>query len=74
MTCYVFRKTASTLLYFHTQGYIILNKYVIAIASIELPKVNVWATKCVTKRPQNAEKNTIFGKTPYVQSKNLPQK
>ena len=32
----------------HTQGYITLNKYITAIASIGLPKVNLWATKCVT--------------------------
>ena len=68
MTCYVFQKTAETLLYIHTQGYITLNKYIIAIASIGLPKVNLWATKCVTKRPQNA------AKTLFVQSKNSPQK
>ena len=37
MTCYVFQKTAETLLYIHTQGYITLNKYIIAIASIGLP-------------------------------------
>ena len=46
-------KTAETL--FHimnilTQGYIIFNKYIIGIASIGLPKVDLWATKCVTKR------------------------
>ena len=35
----------------HTQGYITLNNYIIGIASIGLPKVNLWATKCVTKRP-----------------------
>ena len=34
----------------HTQGYITLNKYMIGIASIRLPKVNMWATKWVTKR------------------------
>ena len=43
-------------LHFHiinlrTQGYITLNKYIIGIASIGLPKVNMWATKCVTKKP-----------------------
>ena len=35
----------------HAQGCITLNKYIIGIASIALPKVNLWATKCVTKRP-----------------------
>ena len=35
----------------HTQGYITLNKCIIGIAIIGLPKVNLWATKCVTKRP-----------------------
>ena len=35
----------------HTQGYITHNKYIIGIASIGLPKVNLPATKCVTKRP-----------------------
>ena len=35
----------------YTQGYITLNKYIIGIASIGLPKVNLWTTKCVTKRP-----------------------
>ena len=43
-------------LYFHiinipTQGYITLNKYIISIAIIGLPKVILRATKCVTKRP-----------------------
>ena len=35
----------------HTQCYITLNKHIIGIVSIGLPKVNLWATKCVTKRP-----------------------
>ena len=35
----------------HTQGYIALNKYILGIASNGLPKVNLWATNCVTKRP-----------------------
>ena len=35
----------------HTQGYITLNKYIFGIASIGLPKVNLWVTKCVTKGP-----------------------
>ena len=34
----------------HTQGFIILNKYKIGIASIGLPKVDMLATKYVTKR------------------------
>ena len=43
-------------LYFHilniyTQGYITFKKYIIGIASIGLLKENLWATKCVTKRP-----------------------
>ena len=35
----------------HIQGYITLNKYIVGIASRGLPKVSLWATKCVTKRP-----------------------
>ena len=35
----------------HSQGYITLLKYIIGIASKGLPKVHLWATKCVTKRP-----------------------
>ena len=35
----------------HIQGYMTLNKYLIAIDSIGLPKVSLWATKFVTKRP-----------------------
>ena len=35
----------------HTQSYITLYKNIIGIASIALPKVNLLATKCVTKRP-----------------------
>ena len=34
----------------HTHGYITLNKYIIGIAIIGLPKVNLCATQCVTKR------------------------
>ena len=34
----------------HTQGYTTLNKYIICIASTGLPKVKMWATKCVAKR------------------------
>ena len=49
------------IIYIHTKGYITLTKYIIGIAIIGLPKASLWATKCVT-----------FGKTPYVQSKNLP--
>ena len=42
--------------YFHiinipAQGYITLNKYIIGISSIGSPKVNLWASKCVTKIP-----------------------
>ena len=35
----------------HTEGYITLNNYKFGMASIELPKVSLWVTKCVTKRP-----------------------
>ena len=35
----------------HAQGYITLIKYIIGIAIVRLPKVSLWATKCVTKRP-----------------------
>ena len=35
----------------HTQGYITLYKYIIGTAIIGFPKVNLWATKCVTKIP-----------------------
>ena len=35
----------------HTQGYITLNRYIIGIDSKGLPKVGLWETKCVTKRP-----------------------
>ena len=45
------RKLYFHIINIHTQGYITLNKYIIGIASIGLPKVNLWATKCVTKRP-----------------------
>ena len=45
------RKLYFHIINIHTQGYITLNKYIIGIASIGLPKVNMWATKCVTKRP-----------------------
>ena len=39
--------------YFHiyNQGYITLNKYIFGIVIIGFPKVSLWATKCVTKRP-----------------------
>ena len=58
----------------HTQGYITLNRYIIGIASIRLPKLTLWATKCVTKKTVKCGKNTNFGKTLYVQSKNVPLK
>ena len=45
------RKLNFHIINIHTQGYITLNKYIIGIAIIGLPKVNLWATKCVTKRP-----------------------
>ena len=49
------RKLHLHIINIHTQGYITLNKYIIGIAInnsiIGLPKVNMWATKCVTKRP-----------------------
>ena len=57
----------------HTQGYITLNKYIIGIASIGLPKVNLWKLN-VSLNVVKCSKNTTFGKTPYVQTKNLPQK
>ena len=40
----------------HTHGYITLNKNIFGIVSIGLPKVNLWATKCVTKRQENLTK------------------
>ena len=43
----------------HTEDYIIFHKYIIGIASRGLPKVNLWATKCVTKRQLNAA-NILF--------------
>ena len=55
MTSYVFLKKQRNLYFhiinIHAQGYITLNKCIIGIASTGLPKVNLWATKCVTKRP-----------------------
>ena len=39
-----------------------LNKYIFVIASIGLPKVNLWVTKCVTKRPYNAAKTLFLAK------------
>ena len=45
------RKLYFHIINIHTQGYITLNKYIIGIAIIGLPKVNLWSTKCVTKRP-----------------------
>ena len=66
-------KTVFQIINIYTQGYFTLNKYVFGIDSIGLPKVNLWATKCVTKR-QKATKAVFFGKTPYVQSKNLLHK
>ena len=45
------RKLYFYIINIHTQGYITLNKYIIGIAIIGLPKLNLWATKCVTKRP-----------------------
>ena len=35
----------------HTQGYITLYKYIIGIAIIGLPNLNLWETKCLTERP-----------------------
>ena len=35
----------------HTHTHITLNKSIIGIAIIGLPKVNLLATKCVTKKP-----------------------
>ena len=69
-----FDKTAGTLFHIiniHTLGYITLNKYISGIASKGLPKVNMWATKCVTKRPLNVTK-ALFSLS--VRSKSLPQK
>ena len=45
------RKLYSHIINIHTQGFITPNKYIIGIARIGLPKLNLWATKCVTKRP-----------------------
>ena len=45
------RKRCFNILNIHNHGYITLNKYIIGIAIVGLPKVNLWATKCVTKRP-----------------------
>ena len=45
------RKLDFYIINIHTQGYITLNKYIIGIGSIGLPKVSLWATKCVTKKP-----------------------
>ena len=45
------RKLYFLILNIHTQGYITRNKYIIGIASIGLPKVNLWETKYVTKIP-----------------------
>ena len=44
------RKLNFHIINIHTQGYITLNKYIIGIDSIGLPKVCLWATKCETKR------------------------
>ena len=45
------RKLYFHIINIHTQCYITRNRYIIGIAIIRLPKVNVWATKHVTKRP-----------------------
>ena len=45
------RKTYFHIINIHTQGYITLNKCIIGITIIELPKVNLWANRCVSKRP-----------------------
>ena len=45
------RKLHFHIINIHTQGYITLIKYIIGIANIGFPMVNLWATKCVTKRP-----------------------
>ena len=58
-------KTAEILFHIiniHIQCYITLNKYIIGIASIGLPKVSLWATKCVTKRMKNARKALSLAK------------
>ena len=54
------------------RSYITLNKYIIAIARIGLPKVNLWATKCVTKRPQNAAKTLFSAKHRMFRAKIYP--
>ena len=45
------RKLYFHIINIHTQGYITRNKYIICIAIIGLPNVNLCTTKCVTKRP-----------------------
>ena len=74
MTCYLSRKTAKTLLYTHTQGYITLDNYIIAIARIGIPKVHLWATKCVTKKPQSATKTLFSAKHRVFTAKIYPKK
>ena len=53
-TSYVFQQNMLNFIFhiknIHTQGYNTLNKYSLGIASIRLPKVSLWTTKCVTKR------------------------
>ena len=58
----------------HTQGYITLNKYIIGIDSFGLPKINLWATKCVTKRPQNTAKTPFLAKHYMFRAKSYPPK
>ena len=55
-------------------GLYYLNKYIIAFASIGLPNVNLWATRCVTKRPQNAAKTLFSAKHCMFRAKIYPKK
>ena len=44
----------------HTQGYITLNKYIIGIAIIGLPKVNLWATNTVCSEQKFTPQTNIL--------------
>ena len=68
------RKPYFHIINIHTQGYITLNKYIIGIAIIGLPKVKLWATKCVTKRPKNTSKTLFFTKHRMFRAKIYPTK
>ena len=65
-------------LYFHiisidTQGYITLNKYIMGIASKGLPKVNLWATKSVTKDCKMRQKHYFWQNTVNSEQKFTPK-